>query len=123
MARDLSLGPSVVPCPVETSTAHDDSFFRATGLPPRKALSCCISAFAADFVYSLLSLNHLSSEIHIPQQISPSSQFSRRTSSPPWSAITRLGFSLVGLVPSFGPISLMKRKPNSIKSRSAPIGI
>ncbi|CAL9242771.1 unnamed protein product, partial [Arabidopsis halleri] len=123
MARDLSLGPSDAPCPMETSTVHGDFFFRATALPPRKALSSCLFASAADHGHCPVSPNNQSPEMLSSSQISLSFPVSRRICFLPCNAVARLGFRLVGLVPNFGPTPIMKPKPTSIKPRSATLFI
>lgn len=118
MAGELFLGPSDAPCPVETSTAHDDSFFRAMVLPYKQCLISWISASATYHTYSLLPPKPLSPEMPKSLQISSSSPASRRALILAWSTKTKLGFRLAGLVSNIGPLTLTKSKPNISKPRS-----
>lgn len=111
MARDLSLGPSVAPCTVETSTAHGDLSLWATDLPYGFIKSFWSSPAESDKALCLLPPFLLPPEKLSSSQPPLKAQVSRPLHLIHGSTKTKLGFLLEGLKPIFGPFALLRPKP------------
>ncbi|KAG7583561.1 hypothetical protein ISN44_As08g030710 [Arabidopsis suecica] len=110
MARDIALGPSDVPCPVETSTAHDgfSSWTTVSHSEIDKGFWCL--AYASVIAHSLFPPMLLLPEI-LSSSITSSLPVSRHTHISPCSAKTKLGFLLEGLESKIGPSAFSRPKP------------
>ena len=100
---------------METSTAHDELFFKGTVFS-----AFWIPALTTYHGQSLVGPNLSSPETQNTTQISPSSSpASRCASLCPWPPKAKLGFSLVGFGPDIGPLTFSKPMPNVFKTRCA----
>ncbi|CAH8267917.1 unnamed protein product [Arabidopsis lyrata] len=110
MAGDISLGPSVAPCPVKTSTAHDDPLAWETVFLTGKANPLLFSASALDHAHRLQTPYLPPPESLASSHFSPSSPYSRRLLNLNWLTEEKLGFSLVGSASKSGPLTSPKPK-------------